>query len=333
MSRVKKCSRCGIVAYCSKECQVAHWPIHKAMCDEQKLMHAETGKSPLEKDNNTLEWYSSLSFIPHLVLIQAWRQRARSPLIRVQGMPNPKLASVETINRAVWDEDSYGRDVENMDFLRMRYGQADFDPDVHYYAIVMAGHVGSEDWTAVIPRFRFPCPAEHMDDFVKGCIASSPVIQCMESFYGPTHAHDSRRDRRVRLRGLRGASRLNGKEGIAKAPLPHFESWDPLSDRWTVRLDDGDELVRAKAENVEFLPRRVRLRGLKGAPEMNGLTGGVYDVLGSYDYAAGRWTVTLDGSGKTLKVKPANLTFLDGGDGGGDYVPLSVWRFQPEIGN
>ena len=66
---------------------------------------------------------------------------------------------------------------------------------------------------------------------------------------------------------------------------------------------------------------------------MNGLTGGVYDVLGSYDYAAGRWTVTLDGSGKTLKVKPANLTFLDGGDGGGDYVPLSVWRFQPEIGN
>ena len=112
------------------------------MCDEQKLMHAETGKSPLEKDNKTLERYSSLSFIPHLVLIQAWRQRARSPLIRVQGMPNPKLASVETINRAVWDEDSYGRDLENMDFLRMRYGQADFDPDVHYYAIVMAGHVG-----------------------------------------------------------------------------------------------------------------------------------------------------------------------------------------------
>jgi len=28
----KKCGRCNSVAYCSKECQIAHWPLHKDDC-------------------------------------------------------------------------------------------------------------------------------------------------------------------------------------------------------------------------------------------------------------------------------------------------------------
>ena len=31
-----KCSRCGRVFYCSKECQVKHWPVHKATCKKKK---------------------------------------------------------------------------------------------------------------------------------------------------------------------------------------------------------------------------------------------------------------------------------------------------------
>jgi hypothetical protein len=29
---LKRCSRCRTVGYCSKECQVTHWPAHKASC-------------------------------------------------------------------------------------------------------------------------------------------------------------------------------------------------------------------------------------------------------------------------------------------------------------
>jgi ankyrin repeat protein len=31
----KKCSRCKAVRYCSKDCQLSHWPVHKASCAER----------------------------------------------------------------------------------------------------------------------------------------------------------------------------------------------------------------------------------------------------------------------------------------------------------
>ena len=31
-SAMKACGRCRLVAYCSRECQVAHWKKHKGSC-------------------------------------------------------------------------------------------------------------------------------------------------------------------------------------------------------------------------------------------------------------------------------------------------------------
>jgi hypothetical protein len=32
----KKCNRCMVIAYCNKNCQTAHWPLHKRMCGRKK---------------------------------------------------------------------------------------------------------------------------------------------------------------------------------------------------------------------------------------------------------------------------------------------------------
>jgi hypothetical protein len=34
-----KCTRCRQVNYCSRECQVAHWPVHKTFCDKYKDLY------------------------------------------------------------------------------------------------------------------------------------------------------------------------------------------------------------------------------------------------------------------------------------------------------
>jgi hypothetical protein len=31
-----RCSRCRVIAYCNKDCQKAHWSLHKRMCAAKK---------------------------------------------------------------------------------------------------------------------------------------------------------------------------------------------------------------------------------------------------------------------------------------------------------
>ncbi len=40
-SKLRCCSRCRSVTYCSRECQAADWPVHKEFCDEVAATRAE----------------------------------------------------------------------------------------------------------------------------------------------------------------------------------------------------------------------------------------------------------------------------------------------------
>ena len=49
--KFKKCSRCHAVIYCSRECQVTHYPEHKTYCRE--LVRVEDAASPV--DNSAMD--------------------------------------------------------------------------------------------------------------------------------------------------------------------------------------------------------------------------------------------------------------------------------------
>ena len=40
-SKIRYCSRCRGATYCSRECQAAHWSVHKELCDEVVAIKAE----------------------------------------------------------------------------------------------------------------------------------------------------------------------------------------------------------------------------------------------------------------------------------------------------
>uniref|UniRef100_A0A7S3GYP1 MYND-type domain-containing protein n=1 Tax=Spumella elongata TaxID=89044 RepID=A0A7S3GYP1_9STRA len=51
--RHKKCGRCGNACYCSKDCQVAHWPdLHREMCDMDVESERDNAGGKSEGESN-----------------------------------------------------------------------------------------------------------------------------------------------------------------------------------------------------------------------------------------------------------------------------------------
>ena len=51
--KMKWCSNCNFIKYCSKECQVAHWPVHKIIC---KSSYSDAAK--VLRENLKIFWSS-----------------------------------------------------------------------------------------------------------------------------------------------------------------------------------------------------------------------------------------------------------------------------------
>mmetsp|Transcript_106942 Transcript_106942/g.297816 ORF Transcript_106942/g.297816 Transcript_106942/m.297816 type:complete len:264 (+) Transcript_106942:121-912(+) len=122
---------------------------------------------------------------------------------------------------------------------------------------------------------------------------------------------------RVCLVSLQNKAELNGCHGA----LVEFQ---PQAQRWTVRLDGTDEVIRVHPQNLSVLlapsggrapaspvarhrleaGAQVRLEGLQGRPELNGKQG----VLVEFSTEANRWKVKLHPAGETISAHPRNLT-------------------------
>jgi len=42
---MKKCDECEMVVYCSKKCQIKHWPCHQIVCEKQQKLRAANGNN------------------------------------------------------------------------------------------------------------------------------------------------------------------------------------------------------------------------------------------------------------------------------------------------
>mmetsp|Transcript_14618 Transcript_14618/g.37353 ORF Transcript_14618/g.37353 Transcript_14618/m.37353 type:complete len:148 (+) Transcript_14618:325-768(+) len=134
------------------------WKIRETMKNDPSPQYrADPNKLP-----DVMGWFASLDKSPVQVVRLAWEHRKASPIIMVQGGINARLATARVIPRSIWGDagifDGYGA----MGY-EARFAQADFDPDVHYFAIISMGHPGLEDWPVANPRMRFPLPPDQMD--------------------------------------------------------------------------------------------------------------------------------------------------------------------------
>lgn len=103
----------------------------------------------------------------------------------------------------------------------------------------------------------------------------------------------------VMLHGLQKAPSLNGRLGTMQSGRA-----DQAAGRVSVFLKGSGEEKKVRVENVLELEtgKLGRLKGLQGAPELNG----ALCEFGDYDLAAGRYTIVLEG-GEQKKIKRENL--------------------------
>lgn len=72
--QVKRCSRCRLTVYCSKECQTASWKTgHKANCTPNPLFNAPDGTAMPKPDKFSDEWVEQQVDKRLSAWLQAWR--------------------------------------------------------------------------------------------------------------------------------------------------------------------------------------------------------------------------------------------------------------------
>jgi len=62
-----------------------------------------TASAPSNQCNDIMAWYMSMPNVSQCVMCQAWRLRGQSPVIKVQGGVNARMASIEVATLAQCD--------------------------------------------------------------------------------------------------------------------------------------------------------------------------------------------------------------------------------------
>jgi hypothetical protein len=168
---LKRCAGCYAVSYCTRECQLADWKIHKAKCQEEREGRTEAKKAGVDLkkvklDDTVLPWYESVPYLADDVAARAWQYRKESPYINVQGGVNAQMAHIAVYPRKFWES--------NVDIggYASRFAKHDFHQDTRFFVRVTAGHPGTEHWAQADLLLAFSFPPERMDAWATAHIES-----------------------------------------------------------------------------------------------------------------------------------------------------------------
>jgi hypothetical protein len=60
-AKLKTCARCGTVGYCGRDCQVSHWPTHKARCNRsRKALEQHSLEPSVNPSSEARKWMLSI---------------------------------------------------------------------------------------------------------------------------------------------------------------------------------------------------------------------------------------------------------------------------------
>jgi len=197
-AKLRFCSKCTAVGYCSADCQRADWGSHKVMCAVLGLMHTSS-RSPDESlqvvndehvvrparygsrrvfrcAKDLLGWYTSFPSLPMEVMCMAWRHRGERGIILVQTSASGVDSRAPTVTAVPWrtwvSAEMDGFDSDAVRNLVHTVGT----PGENYVACIAAKHPGTEEWpsshfigapftSSLIPNGR-DAPTAHMNALV-----------------------------------------------------------------------------------------------------------------------------------------------------------------------
>mmetsp|Transcript_25991 Transcript_25991/g.65079 ORF Transcript_25991/g.65079 Transcript_25991/m.65079 type:complete len:284 (-) Transcript_25991:353-1204(-) len=245
---LKACGRCLTVKYCSRTCQHADWGDHKAFCATQSTITKSTknltgvnGNVKAIKDDATA-WFIADRHLQLRVNFLAWKYRSQYPLLLVTTSSFGVDADVivEAVPRSRWDTDSADPwSPDTIKQFRSLFDRKDHDEEASF--VLEVNVKGQQVSSLTVRPFVAVISRTHSDVFSTLTAEEYAAEAVRRETYPAGTAF-------VRLKGLRSATLLNGREGVVKGEDPRN------SERCIVRLNDCKELS-VQPSNFEMVNR------------------------------------------------------------------------------
>jgi|AntAceMinimDraft_5_1070358.scaffolds.fasta_scaffold30226_1 hypothetical protein len=316
-SKLRYCGGCRTTSYCSKQCALLHWDVHKRWCKDARRVYDEAlaafeAQGGRKKDWNinkyeTVDWYEKIPGLVNEIQLLAWEHRDDSPVIHTTMVTSDidgRGVRVKVMPRSFWETDPRfivdGFDCGDRKTLMQAFGDPMFCPDNSYMC-----YYGDEN--QLLPHNRHSSFTRLMliiSPFSSDVVSGTKIVEALTS---ATRSNDV----------------ANAFDWIKNGCPRQAEILQLLRNRATVFhgiITPGGSVptpTRALNNEVAYMMMDVMqldfeicLTGLHGAVHFNGRKGVIRNMDPKNPM---RWTARLD-DGACVSVKATNFAYARRGN-------------------
>jgi hypothetical protein len=260
-TKLKHCSVCFCVSYCSAACQRANWPSHKNVCQlaKAKGFGADKRQTMLLDNQEHCKWYWSILGLHSKVMRLAWIFRKQSPIITVITHDDPTEPVIEVLSRPDWEALAQRGLFDKAVTPGVFFDRECFNNDESFFCVCILHHKKFQHnpMGASSSLMEYPFVPSFITNALRYALTMEEALNIMADLedYAATvkdvDAELMRKSRvlfdgvarfissirighRVCLTGLQNSRHLNGKEVLVVGRDPNN-----VFDRLIVRFDDG----------------------------------------------------------------------------------------------